>query len=103
MVEYAYVGKPIASLNPSELDNVRDFRQQVNTIRTILNRHNILHNDITKSNLLMDTNGRLRVIDFEWANAERAPRRYYCRTLPRPGTHRHLSDYVQAHSCLQSV
>ena len=49
-----------------ELNNI-DFKPQILKIKTLLKKNNIKHNDITKTNLIVNNN-KLYLIDFEWSD-----------------------------------
>ena len=102
VLEFEDGGRRIADLTPTDLDRVGDFGNQIKKIRSTLRTAGIVHNDVTAKNVLVDSNHRIRLIDFEWTN-KRRPRndRLYCRELPGAGRHDRLSAYVRSNDCLR--
>ena len=101
------LGDSVRNIGRKNIDKLKiyDFKNQIENITNILNNKNIIHNDITRSNILIN-NKKIYLIDFEHAitdgNKKRIRTGYSCHSLPFV-KNKTFTNYLNNNKCLNLI
>jgi len=67
LIQIENCGKVLRNLTKNEINNVKDYKEQISNIINKFKKHNLFHNDIHGENITINNKNKIYLIDFEHA------------------------------------